>query len=195
MRPLGKRARLWIIGFEESLNYVHHMRVPQHGRSGFTLIELLVVIAIIGILSTLAVVALNSARQRSRDAKRVSDIRQIQTSLELGYAEIGGYPPAPTPIVLGSAAYDVMCVNGGSVFQGSSTGCTTMLMGLVPANPTPNGAPYAYRGTDGITSACTTAPCLGYCVQSELERGLPQIGLSAGAVIVDQSSLRNGTCP
>src|SRR5690348_12085623 len=125
------------------------MRVPQRGRRGFTLIELLVVIAIIGILSTLAVVALNSARQRSRDAKRVSDIRQLQTSLELGYAEIGGYPSSPTPIVLGSANYDVMCINGSSAFQASATGCTTVLMGLVPSNPTPNGADYLYSSATG----------------------------------------------
>jgi len=124
------------------------MRVPLRGHRGFTLIELLVVIAIIGILSTLAVVALNSARQRSRDVKRVSDIRQLQTSLELGYAEAGGYPAA-TSIVLGSANYDVLCVNGGSVFQGSATGCTTILMGLVPMNPTPNGADYVYTSATG----------------------------------------------
>ena len=52
-------------------------------QKGFTLIELLVVIAIIGLLSTLAVVALNSARAKARDAKRVADIKQVQTALEL----------------------------------------------------------------------------------------------------------------
>ena len=158
------------------------MRVPQRGRKGFTLIELLVVIAIIGILSTLAVVALNSARQRSRDAKRVSDIRQIQTSLELGYAEIGGYPAAAAPIVLGSAGYDVMCVNGSSVFQGSSTGCTTMLMGLVPSNPTPNGADYLYTSATGSGT---------YSITFSLEGQTGQ--LPAGANCANQNGIVAGS--
>lgn len=61
-------------------------------QQGFTLIELLVVIAIIGLLSTLAVVALNNARMKSRDAKRVSDVKQIQTALELYYNDANAYP-------------------------------------------------------------------------------------------------------
>ncbi len=50
---------------------------------GFTLVELLVVIAIIGILATLATVSLNKARSKARDAKRVSDLKQMSTAMEL----------------------------------------------------------------------------------------------------------------
>jgi len=50
---------------------------------GFTLIELLVVIAIIGLLSTLAAVSLNSARAKARDAKRVSDVKQLSTVIQM----------------------------------------------------------------------------------------------------------------
>ena len=61
-------------------------------KKAFTLIELLVVIAIIGLLSTLSILALNQARARARDTKRISDVRQIQTALELYYNEVGNYP-------------------------------------------------------------------------------------------------------
>jgi len=59
---------------------------------GFTLIELLVVIAIIGILSSVVLASLNSAREKSRDARRVSDIKQIQLALELYFDSNGEYP-------------------------------------------------------------------------------------------------------
>lgn len=65
----------------------------MHRRNkGFTLIELLVVIAIIGILSSVVLASLNSAREKSRDAKRVSDIKQMQLALELYYDSNGQYP-------------------------------------------------------------------------------------------------------
>ena len=54
---------------------------------GFTLIELLVVIAIIGLLSSIVLVSMGPARQKARDAKRESDIRQISTAMELCYSD------------------------------------------------------------------------------------------------------------
>ena len=65
--------------------------------SAFTLIELLVVIAIIGLLSTLSVVAFNSVRAKARDARRLSDVKQIATALEFYYNDNGRYPAPPTP--------------------------------------------------------------------------------------------------
>jgi len=55
----------------------------KKNEQGFTLIELLVVISIIGLLSTMAVISLNSARSKARDAKRVSDIKGLSTVIEM----------------------------------------------------------------------------------------------------------------
>lgn len=61
---------------------------------GFTLIELLVVIAIIGILSSIVLASLNTARLKSRDARRVADLKQLQLAMQLYYDASSTYPLA-----------------------------------------------------------------------------------------------------
>lgn len=61
-------------------------------KKGFTLIELLVVIAIIGILSSVVLVSLTSARAKARDAKRIADVEAIKAALALYYDTNSSYP-------------------------------------------------------------------------------------------------------
>ncbi len=61
-------------------------------KMGFTLIELLVVIAIIGILSSVVLASLNTARARARDNARISALREVQKALSLYYLDNGAYP-------------------------------------------------------------------------------------------------------
>lgn len=102
-------------------------------QKGFTLIELLVVIAIIGLLASVVLLALNSARQKSRDAKRIADVRQIASALELYFNDFNGYPAALsslTPNYLGQAptfptpadgcnttSYTYTGISGGSTYS------------------------------------------------------------------------------
>lgn len=60
--------------------------LKNKSESGFTLIELLVVIGIIAILATIGAVNFGSARAKARDAKRISDVKQIQSSVEVDAA-------------------------------------------------------------------------------------------------------------
>ncbi len=116
-------------------------------RKGFTLIELLVVIFIIGLLSTLAVVALNSTRQTARDAIRVSDINQIRSALELYFNDQQSYPAGSG--VLGAANFACLAAVGWTTAD-----CTNAYMKSVPANQKPNGVDYVYT-SDGSNGSYT----------------------------------------
>jgi prepilin-type N-terminal cleavage/methylation domain-containing protein len=61
---------------------------------GFTLIELLVVIAIIGVLSSILLVSIQTARAKGRDAVRISEVRQVQDALQLYTTDNNGAFPA-----------------------------------------------------------------------------------------------------
>lgn len=108
------------------------MRSHQHDR-GFTLIELLVVIAIIGILSSVVLASLNSAREKARDTRRAADIKQVQLALELYYDANGEYPAHQT--------------GGGGVNRLSniSGDLTPIYMPSIPEDPLHGGSSSDYR--------------------------------------------------
>ena len=58
-------------------------------KKGFTLIELLVVVAIIGLLASVILASLNTARGKARDAQRESNLQNIQIALEMYYDKYG----------------------------------------------------------------------------------------------------------
>lgn len=69
---------------------------PRVGQTGFTIVELLIVIVVIGILVAITVVAYSGIQARARDATRTTDIKQVQTAIEMYYVDIGNYPSSGT---------------------------------------------------------------------------------------------------
>ena len=68
---------------------------------GFTLVELLVVVAIIAILMSILLPAVNMARGKARQARCISNMRQIAVGLEMWHNNAGKYPPWDLYNVLG----------------------------------------------------------------------------------------------
>ena len=104
--------------------------------AGVTLIELLIGVAIISILSTLLMVNFIAVRQRGRDAERKSNLRQVQSALELYRADQDDYT-----LTLAN------CGSGASL--GSPT-CSTIYMNKLPKDP--NGSSYYNGGSYYYTS-------------------------------------------
>ena len=133
-------------------------------KKGFTLIELLVVVAIMGLLASLAIVALNTARARARDARRVSDIKQIQTALELYYMDNYKYPAST------DGAIEGLCLSATNDFLAACSGTT--YMGQVPSSPKPrtdgacDNSLYTYTavevGDNGTDLSYFITYCLGH---------------------------------
>ena len=120
----------------------------QIRESGFTLIELLIVVAIIGILSSLLMANFIGIRQRARDAQRKSDLRQIQSALEIFRADFGAYPT--------SDQYPSSC--GGAFSTENSQGQTVTYMQEVPCDPL-TGLPFEYTPTEA-DGTYTLVACL-----------------------------------
>lgn len=126
----------------------------RNKNKGFTLIELLVVIAIIGLLASVVLLALNSARAKSRDAKRIADMRQLASALELYFNDNSSYPTNS----------DTMA----KLDTNSAPNLSPDFIGLYPSAPTPADTPctsanneYLYAGGTGNGAAYTMTFCLG----------------------------------
>lgn len=70
----------------------HSCMTKSNKNKGFTLIELLVVITIIALLTGFIMSSMSQSRMRARDAKRISDISQIQLAIEQYFDRCQQYP-------------------------------------------------------------------------------------------------------
>lgn len=117
---------------------------------GFTLIELLISISIIAILATLGFEMFQAVYRSSRDSRRQSDLKFIQSALE-DYRADQLYYPASSSLT-----------PGGSLIAGSKT-----YMTKVPNDPTAN-PDYSYVASPAGCNN-TSVNCTSYCLFAQME--------------------------
>lgn len=135
----------------------------RNAKRGFTLVELLITISIIVLLSTIGIITYSQVFKNGRDAKRQSDLKQIQSALEQYRADQGFYPPA---INFATAVSLTNCTG-----KTPPPPCTVNKTYLKEIPHDPIGSPeYDYKAYKELPSAlCTSTDCFDYCLYAKVE--------------------------
>ena len=125
------------IMYSKNTKMFSKLKFNYRNKSGFTLIEILVVIAIICLLASIVLVGLGGFRSRGRDARRISDLRQVQNGFELYFNKCGYYPGGATTGVC-NTTNPTTWTNVQDALINAQIGITT-----IGSDPTP-GVSYGY---------------------------------------------------
>jgi prepilin-type N-terminal cleavage/methylation domain-containing protein len=112
-------------------------------KPGFTVLEVLIVLAVFGLLATLAVLSLNSARARVRDAQRLSDVSTISAALSRYWLEKATYPSS-AGVELSAPTSNTEVLSAGG-FEKRDKAQPPIYLDRLPAGPKV-GEYYRYKG-------------------------------------------------
>ena len=121
---------------------MRYMQKLKHTRGGFTLIELLVVISIIGLLASVVMASLNSARGKARNANRLAGIDTLYKAFNLSVDSSGSFPSTG-----GSwACVSATCYEGWSPYGANGTVDAFLAPSLTQKPSDPVGGSRGYGG-------------------------------------------------
>ncbi len=120
---------------------------------GFTLIELLVVVAIIGVLASVVLASLNTARSKGGDAAIKSNLASVRSQAEILYNDWGVYAVDATPTYFALA----QCANTADTMFANST-----IWGQVSS---------AYNASGGAANSRCYSSATAYAVAVQLKTG------------------------
>lgn len=107
------------------------MKLYRRHVKGFTLVELITITALIAVLISGVIAVINPIAQldKAQDARRKSDLAEIQKGLDLYYQDNGRYPASTGTYQITGAAWNA---------------AWSPYMGRVPQDPTPATRTYVY---------------------------------------------------
>jgi prepilin-type N-terminal cleavage/methylation domain-containing protein len=161
---------------------------------GFTIVEILVVVGVIGVIGVLAAFAVAGARSRSRDAVRLSEVRQVQSALENYFTEQNQYPPAEGLLPLGDARVSGCLSDIG--FEGDCAGRGRIYLRVVQPTVDTGLSGLSVCGTPARNAFCFASLREGsdYRIQFELENDWRGAGLAKGLACATPGGMSAGPC-
>ena len=121
------------------------------------------VIAIIGLLASIILASLNTAQQKGRDARRISDMKEVQLALELDYDAANAYPVGTAVVGATATAGTLPAVLAPTYISQLPTD---------PSQPTSGSSAYYYQyeslNSDNVTAVHLYIRLSGVCARRPL---------------------------
>ncbi len=141
-------------------------KIEKNKRKGFTLIEMLIVIALIGILAGVVISVINipKTQARSRDYKRIGDIKMIQNALERYFVDYRKYPVSTSwknvqNISELSLYIDPMPVDTGESISDTSQRCYSLPTREYKYGTNSSGSGFVLMATMELAESASSSKC------------------------------------
>jgi hypothetical protein len=165
------------------------------------IVWVLMVVILISIFSTVVTAGFPVDRKKGRDAKRVSELKQLQAALKVYANECGGFPDVPTSTIIGSPGFETSfregCPEGITMSRYIATFPINPLPGsskwdkfvsYILNRPVPGDEPYTYCSTAFVDSLECSSSRQSYMIHFSLEVGAG--GFSKGSHFITPKEVR-----